>query len=276
MSLLLSLGLLAASIAPAFAQISSSCNPILANQTTPCPANPAFGTSHTWNMANDTMQDTDIWSVTNGVVGYTNGAAQFVISKKGQAPTLKSNFYFLWGGSGISLKAAAGQGIVSSLTYLSDDLDEIDWEWIGGNNTHVQTNYFGKGNVTTYDRAIWVPVDDPIGKYHNYSINWSATELQWLIDGAVVRNMPYAQAKGNGEQYPQTPLDIRMGIWAGGDLGLGNTNWTVEWAGGAVDYSKAPFTMQVQSVSVDDGTKGAKEYAYGDKTGKWQSIKTVQ
>lgn len=42
------------------------------------------------------------------------------------------------------MKSAAGQGIISSIVIQSDDLDEIDWEWIGSNNTIAQSNYFGK------------------------------------------------------------------------------------------------------------------------------------
>ena len=44
------------------------------------------------------------------------------------------------------LKAAPGTGIVSSAILQSDDLDELDWEWLGGTEyaSKVQTNYFGK------------------------------------------------------------------------------------------------------------------------------------
>ena len=45
------------------------------------------------------------------------------------------------------MRAAPGTGIVSSAILQSDDLDEIDWEWIGGSSTKAQSNYFGKGNV---------------------------------------------------------------------------------------------------------------------------------
>jgi len=42
------------------------------------------------------------------------------------------------------MQAAAGTGIVSSIVLQSDDLDEVDWEMIGGNTTFVETNFFGK------------------------------------------------------------------------------------------------------------------------------------
>jgi hypothetical protein len=42
------------------------------------------------------------------------------------------------------MKAAPGVGIVSSIVLQSDNLDEVDWEWIGGVDSRVQQNYFGK------------------------------------------------------------------------------------------------------------------------------------
>lgn len=67
-------------------------------------------------------------------------------------------------------------------------------------------------------------------------------------------------------------MTVRMGIWVGGDP-TENSNGTVEWAGGDVDYSKAPFTMTVQSVEIEDFSQGSKSYTYGDKTGDYTSIK---
>jgi hypothetical protein len=42
------------------------------------------------------------------------------------------------------MTAAKGQGIISSVVLQSQDLDEVDWEWIGGQEGKVQANYFGK------------------------------------------------------------------------------------------------------------------------------------
>ena len=39
----------------------------------------------------------------------------------------------LFGKIEVVLQAAPGQGIVSSSVMMSDDLDEIDWEWSGSN-----------------------------------------------------------------------------------------------------------------------------------------------
>jgi hypothetical protein len=39
------------------------------------------------------------------------------------------------------MKAAPGAGIVSSFVMQSDDLDEIDWEWIGSDTAQVQSKF---------------------------------------------------------------------------------------------------------------------------------------
>jgi hypothetical protein len=144
---------------------------------------------------------------------------------------------------------------------------------MGGNTTHAETNYFGKGNETSYDRAFYYPVSSNVQEnFHNYSVLWTSDQLQWLIDGQVVRTLPYAAANG-GANYPQTPMTLRMGIWAGGDSG--NSPGTIQWAGGLTDYTKGPYTMYVQSATVNDFSTG-KAYEYSDHSGSWQSIKVIQ
>lgn len=53
--------------------------------------------------------------------------AEFTIKKKGDAPTLQSNFNILFGVFEVKMKAAPGTGIVSTIVAQSDDKDEIDW-----------------------------------------------------------------------------------------------------------------------------------------------------
>lgn len=54
----------------------------------------------------------------------------------------------MFGKVSVTTKASAGTGIVSSFILESDDLDEIDWEWLGSTDTSVESNFFGKANVT--------------------------------------------------------------------------------------------------------------------------------
>ena len=171
------------------------------------------------------------------------------------------------------MKAATGQGVISSIVLESDDLDEVDWEFTGTNTTHGETNYYGKGNVTAAaTRALWYPVSNPQGGFHNYTTRWTNESIQWFIDGAPVRELKYEDANG-GQSFPQTPMNVRLGVWAAGDKA--NNNWTIAWAGGETDYEKGPYTMYVKSARITDYSKG-KQYTYGDQTGSWQSIKVTE
>lgn len=96
--------------------------------------------------------------------------------------------------------------------------------------------------------------------------------MTWSIDGAPVRVLNYADAKG-GSTFPQTPMQIKLGTWVAGKPGV--SEGTIDWAGGLADFSQAPFNAYYKSITVTDyanGVKGAKQYRYGDRSGTWQSI----
>lgn len=112
------------------------------------------------------------------------------------------------------VKPAPGVGVVSSAVLQSDALDEIDWEWLGGDNSQVQSNYFSKGQVTTYNRGAFHPNPNNQADFHTYTIDWTADQIAWQIDGKTVRTLSPDAAQG---QYPQTPMMIKVGAWSGGD-----------------------------------------------------------
>jgi hypothetical protein len=249
------------------AQTTTKCQPL--NKT--CPPDEALGTSHTFTFNSSTVLgqgfDTSI-----GEVGYGDNGLEFTVAKKGDMPTVISNFYIFWGSVSVVMRAAKGQGIISTIVLLSDDLDEVDWEMMGGNATFAESNYFGKGNDTTFDRALYHPVNSDLrDNFHNYTTHWTSDQLQWWIDGNLVRTLKYGDALG-GRNYPQTPMTVRMGIWAGGDPS--EPQGTIDWAGGPTNYDDGPYTMYVQSATVTDFSSGA-QYVYGDNSGSWQSIKTI-
>lgn len=187
------------------------------------------------------------------------------------APTIESNWYFFFGSVEVVMKASDGQGIVSSFVLESDDLDEVDWEWIGSDTKQVQSNYFGKGDDSTFDRGGFHAVATPQDQFHTYRLDWSADKLVWSIDGAPVRTLTPAEAK-SGTRYPQTPMKVKIGSWVAGSSTA--PTGTVQWAGGLAQFgNNQNYKMVVKSVKVTDANTGAGSYSYGDKTGSWQSIK---
>ncbi|GKT44172.1 putative glycosidase crf2 [Colletotrichum spaethianum] len=251
------------------AQTFTTCDPTKKD----CPADPALGKSVSVDFTKG--NDDSVFRKLDGTaVKFEDGGALFAINKETDAPTMASKKYIFFGKIDVVLKASPGQGVVTSVVLQSDDLDEIDWEWVGGDNEQVQTNYFGKGDTSTYDRGAYHPVSNPLNDYHTYTIDWTQDSVKWLIDGALVRELKYADAKG-GAMFPQTPMEVKIGTWVAGrkDAPKG----TVEWAGGYTDFSKAPFNAYYKSITITDyqgnqGKKGAKEYVYGDRSGSWESI----
>lgn len=168
------------------------------------------------------------------------------------------------------MKAAPGRGIVSSVVLQSDCLDEIDWEWLGADASQVQSNYFGKGITGSYNRGAFHPNAGNQNAFHTYTIEWTSQQIVWQIDGMTVRALGYSDAAQG--QYPQTPMQLKLGAWSGGDPS--NSQGTITWAGGSTDYSAGPYTMQVKSIVVNDYSTGS-SYSYGGTDGSWQNVKAA-
>lgn len=167
------------------------------------------------------------------------------------------------------MKAAPGVGMVSSAILISDDLDEIDWELLGADSSQAQTNYFSKGVTGSYDRGGDASVASSQTDFNTYTIDWNAEQTTWQINGQTVRTLTYASSGG---QYPQTPMQVKVGAWAGGDPS--NSEGTIAWAGGPINYASGPYSMYVQAINVQDYSTGS-EYKYEGSSGSWQDITAV-
>ncbi|CAK7244662.1 MAG: transglycosylase [Sporothrix thermara] len=248
----------------ASAQTFTDCDPT--NKT--CPADPGLNkASYSVDFTKGASSD---WTLSSSSLTYSaSTGAAFTINEAGNAPTLTSNFYIFFGRVSVLMRASPGQGIVSSIVLESDDLDEVDWEWIGGQDKQVQTDYFGKGNTTAYDRGTVVDLDAGTqSTFRNYTLVWTEASIVWYLDGSLIRTLTYEQALG-GKNFPQTPMQVKIGSWAGG--ASENAAGTIEWAGGLTNYSAGPYTMYVKSVEIENYNPGA-SYTYGDLSGSYSSI----
>lgn len=268
---------LAALLPTTLAQTHTDCYPL---NVTGCPSMQALGQNATFHFNKTGIPSNDkVWKKQNqGKIDWDEkGGATFTVERSGDSPTVQSRFYMLFGRLEVIMKAAGGQGIVSSAILQSEALDEIDWEFLGTNKTHVLTNYYGKGNDTYGNRGREFPMAKaPQDEWHNYTIDWTKERIQWWLDGKMLRELLPTEAL-NGKNYPQTPMNVRLGMWAAGDPAH-NKPGVIEWAGGETDFKQGPFTMMVQTVYAQDYTD-AKEYAWPEKidpTGSWENIKVVQ
>lgn len=248
----------------ASAQTWSSCNPL---QSAQCPADTALGMTINVDFTKGSVNS----FAASGSPTYGPDGVGFTVHQGGDAPQLNSLFFIMFGRVDITMKAAPGAGIVSSLVLQSDTLDEIDIEWLGASPNQIQSNYFGKGQTTTYNRGQFHDVSGTQANYITYTIEWTKDQILWIAGGTVVRTLNANEAEAG--QYPQTPMQVKFGAWAGGDPNF-NAPGTVTWAMGPTDYSAGPFTMAVKNVVISDYSTG-KEYKYTDTSGSWQSIQAV-
>lgn len=133
-------------------------------------------------------------------------------------------------------------------------------------HVRVQTSYFSKGDTSTTGRGGIHQATSVDTIFQTYTVEWTSTEIVWQVDGVTERVLKASDLDG---AYPQTPMQLKLGVWSGGDSS--NAAGTIEWAGGATDYSAGPFTMTVKSVSVADYSTGT-SYSYSDTSGDWTSI----
>ncbi|CAG8290495.1 unnamed protein product [Penicillium salamii] len=247
----------------------TDCNPIDSNSS--CSADPALGTEHTW-LFNSTL-DSKLWDMQTGSIDYTSEGADFSIKTENASTLLVSNFYIFFGVMEAHVKMAKGAGIISSVILQSDDLDEIDWEWVGYNTSEVQSDFFGKGNTTTSDRGGNHAVSNADTEFHNYTSYWDKDRLEWWIDGDLVRTVNYSEPLTVwGKNYPQTPCQVKVSNWPVGIKGQSVGN--LEWGGGYVNWADVPFTMTVSKIRVQDFHSG-KEYKYTGHTGSSESIEVI-
>ena len=117
-----------------------------------CPIDPSFPAAYSVNWVNG---DDGAWHDLAYPTTFTALGADFNLTALGESYTYVSNNYILFGHVDVKMKIAPGQGIVSAFVLQSDDLDEIDWEFLGGSPTQGQSNYFTKGK-------------NPVSTHHSY------------------------------------------------------------------------------------------------------------
>ncbi|KAL3420861.1 ice nucleation protein [Phlyctema vagabunda] len=256
------------------AQTFTDCNP---TEKT-CPSDPALGTtiSVDFTAGEDAVLEHFTYADGTTLTYDDENGGSFSIAKAGNAPTISSKKFIFFGKVDVVMRASPGSGIVSSFVLQSDTLDEIDWEFLGGTPETVQTNFFGKGNTTTYDRQITVAAAANQNEFHKYTVEWTSESIQWKVDDVTLRTLLYNDATTvGGKNYPQTPMMIKMGNWIGcADAAAAAdpaTKGTCEWIGGYADFTKAPFVQYVKSITIQD-YGCAESYSYGDLSGSFESI----
>lgn len=149
----------------------------------------------------------------------------------------RSNDRFSYGYYSVSMKAAKGEGVISSFfTYTGWPWDEIDIEFLGDDTTRVQFNYYTNG-VGGHEYIYHLGFDASL-EFHEYAFDWQKDSITWYVDGRAV----YKATKN----IPSTPGQIMVNIW-----NVADTN--KDWAG-KFNESCLPTSAQYQWIGYQGET----------------------
>ncbi|PKA47749.1 putative xyloglucan endotransglucosylase/hydrolase protein 32 [Apostasia shenzhenica] len=150
---------------------------------------------------------------------------------------------FRYGNFGARIRCPSGN--TSGLNYniylssLEGDKsqDEIDFEFLGRDNSSVQTNFYiaGAGGREQIHPLGFDASED----FHEYLIRWGPDEILWLIDGVVIRR----EVRREGDPWPEKPMFLYASVWDASYIDEGR--WTGNYNG-----CDAPYVCKYKEVRV--------------------------
>lgn len=217
------------------------------------------------------------WS-TNGQVLPYNGNILLTMANQSYGTVISSTRAVWYGKISATLQTSHGQGVVSAFILMSGAKDEIDYEFVGNDLDHAQTNFYFEGALN-YTNSIHVPLSDTQQNSHTYEIDWTPDNITWTIDGSNVRTLNKQDTYNDTTKqyaFPQTPSIIQLSLWPGGSSL--NAPGTIQWAGGPINWDMPEFkdpgylyvTLKEIDVQCYDPPSGAnvsggKSYVYDSK-----------
>jgi hypothetical protein len=119
------------------------------------------------------------------------------------------------------VSATAPPGIVSApFLYSSPDAtgnhDEIDFEFLTNSISQVQTNVYANQPLGAGSPASTaLPGGGDLTQYHTYEIKWLPQEVQWSVDGQVIRT--------EADTVPAGPMSLYLNTYVPG------SDWTAAY-----------------------------------------------
>ncbi|KAI8394130.1 concanavalin A-like lectin/glucanase domain-containing protein [Radiomyces spectabilis] len=169
---------------------------------------------------------------------------------EGRGPTFNVSTLMRYGRFSATMRSAPVGGAITAFIVLADDGDEIDFEILGGDPHHLQTNFFyGKRPLYTVNGGLHeVPGEAVYDAFHTYTVDWRPERIEWLVDDKVIRTVQKKDTCDANEcRYPSSPGRIQLGLWDGSfEAG------TAEWSHGPIDWSQHhSISSYIKSVEVD-------------------------
>ncbi|KAE9963587.1 hypothetical protein BLS_009142 [Venturia inaequalis] len=219
------------------------------------------------------------WQVSGKPVVYNSNSLLLTMAPDTVGTLMASTHYVWYGKISATMTSSQGQGVVTAFIMMSDVRDEIDFEFVGTDTEHVQTNFYSQG-VTNYNNGGNVSASNTVSTTHTYTIDWTPDKIDWIVDGNILRTKKRSEtwnSTSNRYDFPQTPSRIMLSLWPAGLAS--NGKGTVDWAGGLINWN-SPYMqngyyyamvsdVNVQCYDPPSGanTPGSKAYIYTDAAG---------
>lgn len=221
------------------------------------------------------------WVYTGKILEYDSDDSVLITMPKDSVGTVLSSTNYIWYGNiKATMKTSRGDGVVTDFILMSNVKDEVDYEFVGNDLQHAQTNYYFQG-VLDWGKQVKGEIDNSYSKYHTYEVDWTEDEINWKIDDKTVRTLKKSETWNDttkAYEFPQTPARLQLGIWPGGGKNQGEG--TIEWAGGKIDWDSEDikkngyYSASVKNVEItcydppsDTKKSGSKSYVYKDRKG---------
>jgi beta-glucanase (GH16 family) len=145
---------------------------------------------------------------------------------------LRTNGYYGYGCYEASFKPIAVPGVVTSLFTFAGPYDnggngkhnEIDVEFLGDKPRKVQLNFWTNDDAYTSRNEILLDLGfDPTAEFHRYGFKWTASKIEWYIDGkrvytafdSALNPTPKAAESLQKIMVNAWPVDATAVLWAG-------------------------------------------------------------
>lgn len=130
------------------------CDPLNSYNLTSCVPNPACSASDYKLTSLDGVMDISkylgdpssaTWVSSGTPLAYNNEAILLTLAPDTSGTLLASSFYVWYGKISATLTTSQGAGVVTAFIMMSDVKDEIDFEFVGVDVQHAQSNYYSQG-----------------------------------------------------------------------------------------------------------------------------------
>ncbi|KAJ3322147.1 hypothetical protein HDV06_003598 [Boothiomyces sp. JEL0866] len=178
---------------------------------------------------------------------------------------MSSTRFMQYGRVSAVLKAPAASGVVITFISMGPQLpdpnvdlsvvdpsggDEIDWELLGQDPTHAQSNIFYRGIPEYGIRSGTHSVSNNITDFHKYTIDWKHDLINFLIDDQLVRTYYKNSSLATDSKsvtepfFPNRAGKFQISIWSEAS----NT-----WAGGAAKFvnGENSYSAYYKSIQVE-------------------------